>query len=317
VAQEVGTEFERFWASASAYPLAQLVPPATSNTTTTPEPASPLTPLAVQMENPDLPPEVHAYLQAVTQSKFVTQLLAQNLALEWVRVELVSDDPDKVLDLVRDPSLMRTHLAQILGEPKREFYLVSPYFVPTRPGYDWFAELRNKDVKVKVLTNALESTDVAAVHAGYSRWRRPLLEVGVALFETRRAQTEEKQKRSQGSGLGNSSGESLHAKTFTVDRSILFVGSFNFDPRSVELNTEMGLLIHSPHLAAQFAQRFDAQVAQQSYELRLGSNGQLQWLDAAAGPPGQPLVLEQEPNAGFWRNLYVHFLRLLPIDSLL
>lgn len=322
VAQKVDNAFERFWDSASAYPIAQL----RSDKTAPVPPTVSLAPLAKQLENPELPPEVRAYLQAVTQSTFVTSLLAQKVDLEWAPVQLVSDEPEKVLGEASEASLLRNRMARIVGKPKTEFYLVSPYFVPTQNGYDWFAGLRKDGVKVKVLTNALESTDVTAVHAGYARWRRPLLEAGVELYETRRAQIDkdverdkklQRSQRSQGSGLGLSSGESLHAKTFAVDRQTLFVGSFNFDPRSVRLNTEIGLLIQSPRLAGILSKTFDEQVAQQSYEPHVAPNGHLEWLDEGSGEPGQPVVFEHEPNVGFWRSLYVRFLQLLPIDSLL
>ncbi len=324
VAQKVDKAFERFWDSASAYPISQL----RSDKTAPAPPTVSLAPLATQIQNPDLSPEVHAYLQAVTQSTFVASLLAQRVDLEWAPVHLVSDEPEKVLGEETEASLLRSRMARIVGKPKTEFYLVSPYFVPTQNGYDWFAGLRKDGVKIKVLTNALESTDVTAVHAGYARWRRPLLEAGVELYETRRVQIDKdgerdkKPQRSQrsqgsGSGLGLSSGESLHAKTFAVDRQTLFVGSFNFDPRSVRLNTEIGLLIESPHLAGMLAKTFDEQVAQQSYEPRVGPDGRIKWFDEGSGTPGQPVVFEHEPNVGFWRSFYVRFLQLLPIDSML
>ncbi|MFZ4284948.1 phospholipase D family protein [Variovorax sp. HJSM1_2] len=322
VAQKVDEAFERFWDSASAYPIAQLRP----QTTPPPAPAVSLAPLVTQMQNPDLTAEARAYLQAVTQSTFVASLLAQKIDLEWAPVQLVSDEPEKVVGGESQASLLHNRMARIVGKPKSEFYLVSPYFVPTQSGYDWFAGLRKSGVKVKVLTNALESTDVTAVHAGYARWRRPLLEAGVELYETRRAQIDtdlekdkkpQRSQRSQGSGIGLSSGESLHAKTFAVDRQTLFVGSFNFDPRSVRLNTEIGLLIQSPHLAGMLAKTFDEQVAQQSYAPRVAPDGHIEWFDEGSGPPGQPVVFEHEPNVGFWRSLYVRFLQLLPIDSLL
>jgi putative cardiolipin synthase len=105
----------------------------------------------------------------------------------------------------------------------------------------------------------------------------------------------------------------LHAKTFAVDRSVLFVGSFNFDPRSARLNTELGFVIHSPTLAAALADRFAQGLQAQAYEVRL-ADGALQWVEQRAG--GERLYA-QEPHAGFWRRMAVMLLSLLPIEGLL
>ena len=121
-------------------------------------------------------------------------------------------------------------------------YVVSPYFVPTRTGAKLFTELAESGVEIIVLTNSLEATDVAAVHSGYSRYRKRLLKAGVQLYEMQRLSGQE---RMHGTGPLGSAGSSLHAKTFAVDGERVFVGSFNFDPRSAQLNTEMGLVIDS------------------------------------------------------------------------
>ena len=131
---------------------------------------------------------------------------------------------------------------------------------------------------MSILTNALESTDIEVVRAGYAKRRRKMLEAGVVLYELMRvARVRSRRDRR----LTGSSGSSLHAKTFSADRSRVFVGSFNLDPRSASLNTEMGLVIESPALAEQIAAAFADDIPARSYRVRLNEAGRLEWLERA------------------------------------
>src|SRR5690606_36067072 len=117
---------------------------------------------------------------------------------------------------------------------------------PTGEGVAALSALAARGVQISVLTNALEATDVVPVHAGYAKYRKTLLQAGIRLFEMKR----DGPAPAHGVlGMTGSSASSLHAKTFAVDGARVFVGSFNFDPRSANLNTEMGFLIDSPVLA--------------------------------------------------------------------
>ena len=161
---------------------------------------------------------------------------------------MISDDPAKGLNNAPPEALISHQLREVLGEPAHEIDLVSPYFVPATSGTQYLTGLAARGVDVRVLTNALEATDVAAVHSGYMKRRVELLKSGVHLYELRRVPGAH-QKKEQSPGPFGSSGSSLHAKTFVVDEQRVFVGSFNFDPRSKHLNTELGLVIDSPELA--------------------------------------------------------------------
>jgi putative cardiolipin synthase len=170
-------------------------------------------------------------------------------------------------------------------------------------------------VVVRVLTNSLAATDVAAVHAGYARYRKELLAAGVILYELKPGaaappRPEEEKRRNP----GGSSAASLHAKTFAVDRSRIFVGSLNLDPRSVHLNTEMGVVIDSPTLARRLGVEIDQAVPTQAYEVRLLHGGGMEWIDR--GPVGEARY-RSEPDTGALRRLWVDLLSLLPIEWLL
>lgn len=155
-------------------------------------------------------------------------------------------------------------------------------------------------------TNSLAASDVPMVHAGYMGWRAPLLRQGVALYELRpgRAGTERE--------LLGSSGASLHTKAFVVDSRIGFVGSFNFDPRSITLNTEMGILFEDPELAGEVAGNF-AQLTTSSASWRLGRRkGRLIWYE---GTGDHAPMHKSEPEAGIWRRLVARIVKWLPIES--
>jgi putative cardiolipin synthase len=194
-----------------------------------------------------------------------------------------------------------------MGRPARTLDLVSPYFVPMEDGTAVFQELARSGVRVRVLTNSLAATDVSAVHAGYAKRREALLEAGVQLFELQRAPGEAE----EGRGLGGSSSASLHAKTFAVDGARAFVGSFNFDPRSARLNTEMGVVIESPALARGIAEWFDTRVPLLAYEVKLTDDGDLYWIERTESGEKRH---DTEPGAGFFLRSWVGFLSLLPIE---
>ncbi len=302
VVDEVSQDFDRYWASASAYPAARMLPAA--------EPAS-LSALAEAASLVERDPAAREYMEAIRSLPFVHALLDGSLPLAWATTHLVSDDPAKGLGRAAPESLLPQRFAAILGVPAKEIDLVSPYFVPTAAGVAYFADLARRGVKVRVLTNSLEATDVAAVHAGYAKRRRALLEAGVELFEMKRMALT---PLARDHGLTGSSGTSLHAKTFAVDGARVFVGSFNFDPRSVQLNTEMGVVIDSPVMARQVAQAFESAVPQTAYRVRLGTGGELQWVEQRDG--GQ-VVHDTEPGAGFWLRATLAVLARLPIEWLL
>src|SRR5207245_6377187 len=174
-----------------------------------------------------------------------------------------------------EDALLWHRLKEILRAPMRELRLVSPYFVPGSAGVEALAVIARQGVKVAVLTNALEATDVAVVHAGYAKRRKALLAAGITLFELKRGSSGAKKRVGWTGGSGSgSSGSSLHAKTFAVDRSRVFVGSFNFDPRSARLNTEMGFVIDSAALADGHARPFAHAVPARAYQVGLGGTGQ-------------------------------------------
>lgn len=303
VVQAVSDDFDLYWRSASAYPATRLLAPAA------PGALSALAAEAAQLRREEA---TSAYMQALRASSFVQELSAARLPLEWAVTRMVSDDPAKALGRAAPSALVPHKLKALIGDPVSRVSLVSPYFVPSE-SVEFFSELADRGVKVDILTNALEATDVAAVHAGYARHREPLLEAGVALYELKRL-APRPAGEPEVALRGSSSATSLHAKTFSVDRSRLFVGSFNFDPRSARLNTEIGFVIDSPAMAAQLDDAFTQRIPASAYQVQLGKDGRLFWTEQRGG---QTVFHDTEPGASLWQRFAVWFLSWLPIDSLL
>ncbi|MCK8482916.1 phospholipase D family protein [Aliiroseovarius sp. S2029] len=237
-----------------------------------------------------------------------------NAALEWTDVQLVADDPVKSQGVATRDQLMITRLGSIMGTVENRLDLVSAYFVPGREGTKWFTALSNDGKDVRILTNALNTTDVLMVHAGYTKYRTRLLQAGVELYELklRGGGTQEAALQTMPFGL---SGASLHAKTFALDQQRVFIGSFNFDPRSAILNCEMGFLIDSPTLARQVSAGFDGPVRDVSYQPDLAADGDLVWVEASEN--GQTILHDDEPGATLFQRMAIFVLGVLPIEWLL
>jgi len=297
VVEAVTRDFERYWTSASAQPAKAFVPAA---------PETAIADLTAAVHRAEHDPTGARYIKALANCSFIRDLVAGHLHFEWATVHMVSDDPAKGLGRAADDGMLWTRLKQIIKTPMRELHLVSPYFVPGSEGVAELTTLSRAGVKITVLTNALEATDVPAVHAGYAKRRKPLLAAGIRLFELKRLGG----GSARGSGFMGSSSSSLHAKTFAVDGARAFVGSFNFDPRSARLNTEMGFVIDSPVIAQTIADAFAREIPGRAYKVSLSDGGALQWTN-----DGQRF--RQEPGTSVGRRLEVAALSLLPIEWLL
>ncbi|RZI57152.1 MAG: phospholipase D family protein [Pseudomonas sp.] len=252
------------------------------------------------------------YAQTVLNSDFARQFRSDSVPWYWGRASIVSDHPDKVLDsTVGTDTYLAPTFGKMVDGTKRELFLVSPYFVPGSEGVERLAALRRRGVRVVVVTNSLASTDGLAVHAGYQRYREPLLRAGVEIYELK--PTAEPLRKRSGSRISGSSGASLHAKTFTFDRRIGFVGSYNLDPRSHKLNTEMGVIFDCPELAALIPVTLQKNMDRNAYRLEL-EGSRLVWI---ARGDGKETRLYSEPGASIWQRFKVRTLSLLPIEHLL
>ena len=231
--------------------------------------------------------------------------------LTWANALVVADSPDKALIVpeVNDPELLRSKLGPAVRAATSELVVVSAYFVPREFGTQLLTELAQRGVRVSITTNSLASNDVVPVHAGYAHYRKALLRGGVELWEISPSRADVVTSNSGGIG---SSRSGLHTKTFVVDRRYLFIGSFNWDPRSANINTEMGIYLDAPKLARLVAESIDLAQPKRAYRLVLNQADEIEWL---AYEDGREVIYREEPEASFWRRFQAGFYGLLPLEE--
>jgi phosphatidylserine/phosphatidylglycerophosphate/cardiolipin synthase-like enzyme len=221
-------------------------------------------------------------------------------------------------------------LLNLMGAARKEVLIISPYFVPGPEMMKVFAEMRARGVAIRVLTNSLASNDAPAAHAGYGRYRRDLLALGIELHEMRAdpatslvGQTASGRNRGGsgslggsngasfawlGSGIGGSKGgtsrASLHAKAVIIDRRVAVIGSMNLDLRSQRQNSEVAMLIRSAAVAEAATRLIETTFARDAYRVEV-VDGRLHW----RAPPGAPFKdTTSEPEAGLGLRLLVDVL---------
>ncbi len=298
IVAEVVADFDRYWASLSSYP-AQAIVGVNKDTD----------PIGERLANFRADPQMGKYKAILEDSNTVSALIKGELDLEWTTTLLVSDDPAKGQGAVPKEDLLVHRLKEAVGEIQERFDGISAYLVPGTTGVKTFADLQARGVTVRMLTNSMEATDVLPVHAGYAKYRKKMLKSGVTLFELR----EKVAPCAAASRLGllGSTGASLHTKTFAVDGQRIFVGSFNFDPRSTKLNTELGLLIDSEQMAQQLHTVFDEGMVDLTWRVELSGN-KLVWIDANTG-----LITTSEPGSSVMRSFILAVVKRLPVEWLL
>ena len=248
------------------------------------------------------------YLKQVN-GRLIERLLNGSLDLIAADARVVLDPPERVRHGVkRRASETTACLQQMVSAATSEAIIVSPYFVPQKQGVAFFAALVRKGVRVIVITNSLASTNHVSVHAVYERYRKPLLRQGVELYELRSG------LRSAVEGAEGKAKTklTLHSKVAVVDGRSVFVGSFNLDPRSLYINTEMGIVVQSQELAASMSNSIVGALAKTAYKLGLQQSGGLQW---TSQNDGVQEIATTEPLASIWRRLWTRLLSYLPIEG--
>lgn len=234
----------------------------------------------------------------------------------WAPAHFVADSPNKIRGNASKDQLIYRQMVHFMGVPKQHLELVSAYFVPTQRGTDYLTRLTKNNIKVRVLTNSLAANDVALVHAFYQKYRHDLLKNGVQLYEFK-PYIERKKRTWYEIATGSvipakgKSASSLHAKFFDID-GMVFIGSFNFDPRSANLNTEVGLVVESEQLQNQISKTLDQYLPRVAYELKLDQNDQIIWLDHQ--PDGSTHELKVDPQTTKFQRFAMHTVSYLPLE---
>lgn len=258
------------------------------------------------------------YVKQIATGEPFNGIISGRLPLIWAHAQLVYDSPDKkkVESGAMVGRLMQREVANATIEVQSELLMITPYLIPGKEGMQLFKDLRQRHVHVRILTNSLESSAMLLAQAGYMHYRKPLLEDGVELYEIR-ALLENSKGSGQTPVISRYGNYSLHGKLFVLDRKRLFIGSMNFDQRSMHLNTEIGLIIDSPELAQQVAARFEAMVQPgNAYRLTLSTdNAASQNIVWHTQINKEPVEYDIEPARTNWQRFKVTILSLLPLDS--
>lgn len=262
---------------------------------------------------------VQNYLDLTSNSQAIDSLINRDIALDWVKAEVVKDSPDKIKSKAKKQEHLNFQLINHLEKPEKNIDLISAYFVPEKKGAKILSELAQDGVHVRVLTNSFKANDVAVVHAFYGKYRQNLLENGVELYEFLPAldkddldkHTEDLAKKAKVNikGLSRSS---LHAKLMALDEKQVFIGSFNFDPRSAYLNTEIGVLLNSPTLARSVHSTMDQNLSKYAYKLFLNAENKITWQRQT---PQGPVIYTKEPRMKWWQRAGMKVISWLPIEG--
>ena len=300
VAADVSVTFDRFWNHELSVPMEAFADRHT------------------QEELQETLKEVTAALEAAGESiyarainsKFIRDVQDERVDLFPASADVITDDPEKLLNRKSgEYQILVNALTDALVNASSEVIIVTPYLIPGKGGHELVRALTAKGVRVVILTNSLASTNHIAVHGGYSRHRKPLLQAGAEIYEVR---------VNAASAIdvdGEAAVESLtlHTKGILIDRKLTFIGSLNIDPRSVDINTEMGVIIESSELASQLAERVNDILDKIAYRVTLDEKERLVW---KATIDGVEVVETSEPLSSRWRRFKAFMSKILPESQL-
>ncbi len=243
------------------------------------------------------------------ESQLLQDLIAERQPLIPADARVLSDSPDKLINEISDEQMqLANDLREVLLSAKEEVIVITPYYVPRDDGIQLLRILTDRGLRVVIVTNSLASTNHVPVHSGYAKYRKDVIRAGAELYEIR---------ANAGREFGNRDDDpdsvTLHTKVFLFDRRYLFVGSLNLDPRSVEINAEMGLLIDSVEFTDGMAVAIEERLASAAYRVVENTQGKLEW---HATIDGEEIIETKEPLTSWWRRFKAWFMKIVPDSQL-
>lgn len=248
------------------------------------------------------------YRQALN-SRVLARLREGRLQPALVEAAVVGDPAEKLEGALGDPELavMARDFRDRFRYAQKEVLIVTPYFIPSETGAKIAEELVGRGVRVVIVTNSLASTNHVPVHAYYAKYRKRLLRAGMELWEIRAENPGETTQWGYRPEF-----VTLHSKATAIDRSTVFVGSLNFDPRSLRVNTEMGLFLESRELGHVFTANLFLDLRRVAYRVELDGRDRLRWT-YRHGDIHE--VTTREPETNWGRRMAARMYRLLPIEG--
>jgi len=299
VVQDVSDMFDSYWNHERAVPIAAFAKMPDDS-------AAELVRVRAELAQWEEEVKTSRYADAV-RDQVLEYVESSNDVFTWAPYELAVDSPDKsIKSKAATADSIVTPLRESLFAAESEIVIISPYFVPRKGGIEALSRLSDNGIDVTIITNSLAANNQSSVHGGYAPSRKPLLKNGVRIYEVRA------DADIAGSEIVAASGakSTLHTKAFLVDRKEVFIGSFNFDPRSANINTELGVIIRSPTLAAQIAESIERALAEQTFEVFLDANKRVRW---RGFEDGKEVIYTKEPQTSWWQRFVAGFMRILPI----
>ena len=243
-------------------------------------------------------------------STIIQDLIKERSAYFPADSYVVTDDPEKLLNRVSEEyKVLITEVATLVDEAVSEVVVITPYFIPGKGGVEFWRHITNKGVRVVIVTNSLASTNHTPVHSGYARYRHDMIDAGVELYEIR----VDSSKVPDGSDEQGYDKVTLHTKAMTIDRNQLVIGSLNLDPRSIDINTEMGVVIENKELTSGMLEKFFSKLPELTYRVTENEKGSLRWTTYI---DGQAAVEKREPQTSAWLRFKAIMLRIFPEGQL-
>lgn len=299
IAAEISKSFDEYWNHSRSVPIAQFIDDKGKEDLET-----------VRADIAEAFDDIYdtVYEQALD-SQLLKDLMANRRSFFVGQARVLADSPDKLINQINETHMrLAMDLRDVILSAKKEAIFISPYYVPGDDGVQLIRDLIAKKVRVVILTNSLASNNHVPVHSAYARYRRDVIHAGAELYEARANAARELSGNMEGPDT-----LTLHSKAFLIDRRYLFVGSLNLDPRSIELNAEMGLLIDSEALAANLTQDEEQSLATLVYRVILNDKGKLEWHSRI---DNQDVIETKEPLTGWWLRFKAWMMKIAPESQL-
>lgn len=299
---EAGAAFDEYWNSRHAVPIAVL-----HNNVYT---AADLDEGRKQLHDSLLNMDVIPYAVAMENNETLENLKTWRDQLLWTEAHVVVDPLERFDG--QGQSAIQEFAAEHIANIDKEFVAESAYLIPTQSGIDYMAEMVGKGVRVRLLTNSLMSNNHITAHSGYMKYRKDMLKAGAELHELRADAALREHFKANEEDVEVPAG--IHTKSFVIDGEQALIGSFNFDPRSRDLNSEIGLVIASEEFAREVLDVMEQDFhPENSYRLFLNENGKLRW--ELQNPDGSITIYKHDPGASIWKRMTARFLSWLPIEK--
>jgi cardiolipin synthase C len=300
VATDVAETFDMFWNDSRSVPMEAFDDDVNAHSLE-----------AVRAElGEDVLGEYRSIYEKALDSELIHDLYNGRISLFPATAEVVTDDPAKLVHEVgADQQQLVNYLSDLAVKAKSEIIVVTPYFVPLKAGVEFWRGIAASGVRVIILTNSLASNNHLAVHSAYARYRLPMLDAGVELYEARANAVTPVH---DGAAVMPER-LTLHSKAVIIDRESVFVGSLNMDPRAIDINSEMGIVIESAEMAGKLAQSVLRDMPEFAYRVELRNDGKLQW---RCNIDGIEVIETREPLSTSGQRFKAFLLKIVPEKQL-